>query len=117
MFFGSRFVFQDVIGVLGEEEGDVVAPGVGHAVRRLELLAEHQESARLQREIAQALRSLNEKERYVIEHRVTAEEPLTLQEIADHFAISRERVRQIEEGALKKMRSFLAPIVVEAQPA
>jgi len=82
-----------------------------------ELLAEHQESARLQREIAQALGSLNEKERYVIEHRVTAEDPLTLQEIADHFAISRERVRQIEEGALKKMRSFLAPIVVEAHAA
>lgn len=82
-----------------------------------ELLAEHQESARLRREIAQALGSLNEKERYVIEHRVTAEDPLTLQEIADHFAISRERVRQIEEGALKKMRSFLAPIVVEAHAA
>ncbi len=82
-----------------------------------ELLAEHQESTRLQREIAQALGCLNEKERYVIEHRVTAEDPLTLQEIADHFAISRERVRQIEEGALKKMRSFLSPIVVEAHAA
>lgn len=82
-----------------------------------ELLAEHQESVRLQREVAQALGSLNEKERYVIERRVTADEPLTLQEIADHFSISRERVRQIEEGALKKMRSFLAPIVVEAQAA
>lgn len=82
-----------------------------------ELLAEHQEATRLQREVAQALGSLNEKERYVIERRVTAEEPLTLQEIADHFSISRERVRQIEEGALKKMRSFLAPIVVEAQAA
>jgi RNA polymerase sigma-32 factor len=79
-----------------------------------ELLAERQERGRLQREIGQALTKLNDKERYIVAHRVTAEEPLTLQEIADHFAISRERVRQIEEGALKKLRNFLAPIVVEA---
>lgn len=31
-----------------------------------------------------------------------AEDPMTLQEIADHFIISRDRVRQIEEEALKK---------------
>lgn len=74
-----------------------------------EVLAENQEAALVQREISQALTRLNEKERYVIEHRVTADEPLTLQEIADHFSISRERVRQIEEGALKKMRSILTP--------
>jgi DNA-directed RNA polymerase sigma subunit (sigma70/sigma32) len=28
---------------------------------------------------------LNEKERYIIEHRVTSDDPLTLQDIADHF--------------------------------
>lgn len=74
-----------------------------------EVLAENQEAALVQREISQALTRLNEKERYVIEHRVTADEPMTLQEIADQFSISRERVRQIEEGALKKMRSILTP--------
>ena len=74
-----------------------------------ELLAEIQDSEQLQEEIATALTSLNEKERYVIEQRVTADTPLTLQEIADHFAISRERVRQIEEGALRKMKALLAP--------
>lgn len=74
-----------------------------------EILAESQESALMQREISQALTRLNEKERYVIEHRVTADEPMTLQEIADHFSISRERVRQIEEGALRKMRTLLTP--------
>jgi RNA polymerase sigma-32 factor len=79
-----------------------------------ELLAENQEALLLERHVAQAMGRLNEKERYVIEHRVSAEEPQTLQEIADHFAISRERVRQIEEGALKKMRSLLTPVVTAA---
>ena len=74
-----------------------------------ELLSDIEESGQLQREIATALMSLNEKERYVIEQRVTADTPLTLQEIADHFRISRERVRQIEEGALRKMKTLLAP--------
>jgi RNA polymerase sigma-32 factor len=74
-----------------------------------ELLADIQESGQLQQEIATALTNLNEKERYVIEQRVAADTPLTLQEIADHFRISRERVRQIEEGALRKMKTLLAP--------
>lgn len=74
-----------------------------------EQLADIQETGQLQQEIATALTSLNEKERYVIEQRVAADSPLTLQEIADHFRISRERVRQIEEGALRKMKALLAP--------
>lgn len=82
-----------------------------------EQLAELQENSLLQREIASALTSLNEKERYIIEHRITADEPLTLQEIADHFAISRERVRQIEEGALRKMKTALTPLLAQARAA
>ncbi|RQW82567.1 MAG: RNA polymerase sigma factor RpoH [Geobacter sp.] len=85
-----------------------------------EMLAENQSAAILAREVSQAVSRLNEKERYVIEHRVSAEEPMTLQEIADHFSLSRERVRQIEEGALKKMKSLLLPLasqVLESSPA
>jgi RNA polymerase sigma-32 factor len=37
---------------------------------------------------------------------------MTLQEIADHFSLSRERVRQIEEGALSKMKRLLTPLVL-----
>jgi RNA polymerase sigma-32 factor len=82
-----------------------------------ELLADHQEAVLQQREIAQALAKLNAKERYIIEQRVAAETPQTLQEIADHFAISRERVRQIEEAALKKLRNFLAPVALATTAA
>jgi len=76
-----------------------------------DLLAENQSTALLEREVSQAVSHLNEKERFVIENRVSADEPLTLQEIADHFSISRERVRQIEQGALKKMKTLLLPLV------
>jgi RNA polymerase sigma-32 factor len=82
-----------------------------------ELLSDHQEAAILQKEVARAMEKLNDKERYIIERRVAAEEPETLQEIAEHFAISRERVRQIEEGARKKLRNLLTPLVLDAVPA
>jgi RNA polymerase sigma-32 factor len=76
-----------------------------------EQLAAFEESDQLQSKVAGVLNLLNEKERFIIEHRVTADEPLTLQEIAAHFAISRERVRQIEEGALKKVKNLLTPLL------
>jgi RNA polymerase sigma-32 factor len=82
-----------------------------------ELLAESQENLLLEQGVASALQNLNEKERFVIEQRVTADNPMTLQEIADHFSISRERVRQIEDGALKKMKRFLTPLVIAREAA
>jgi len=74
-------------------------------------LAELQEGDLLKRQIAQVVSALNEKERFIVERRVTADDPLTLQEIASHFSISRERVRQIEEGALKKVKNSLVPLL------
>lgn len=76
-----------------------------------ELLSQFQENKQLQQTVADVVKSLNEKERFIIEHRITADEPLTLQEIASHFSISRERVRQIEEGALRKTKQALLPLL------
>jgi len=50
---------------------------------------------------------LNDKERMILEERLLTDEPLTLQNIADRFEISRERVRQIEVNLLKKMKKYL----------
>jgi RNA polymerase sigma-32 factor len=51
--------------------------------------------------------TLTGKERIIFESRLMAEEPLTLQEIGDRYAISRERVRQIEERVKKKLKAYL----------
>ncbi len=76
-----------------------------------EQLADLQENQNLQQTVADVVSRLNEKERYIIEKRITADDPLTLQEIASHFSISRERVRQIEEGALRKTKQALLPLL------
>lgn len=78
------------------------------------LLGEYQENQLLQQKVAQAVAVLNEKERFIIERRITSDDPMTLQEIATHFSISRERVRQIEEGALKKVKNSLLPLLSAA---
>jgi RNA polymerase sigma-32 factor len=80
-------------------------------------LGELQEQQELQQIVAGAISRLGEKEQFVVKERIVADDPMTLQEIADHFAISRERVRQIEENALRKIKAFLGttlnPQVVE----
>lgn len=80
-------------------------------INQEEQLADFQENQNLQQKVAEAVSLLNEKERYIIENRITADDPMTLQEIASHFSISRERVRQIEEGALKKTKQALLPLL------
>lgn len=76
------------------------------------LLSELQEQKQLHDHVETAMRKLSEKERYVVQRRIVADVPETLQEIADHFSISRERVRQIEENALRKMKIALQPLLI-----
>lgn len=52
----------------------------------------------------------DEKERYIFEHRLLprdGEEPLTLQQVGDHFKLTRERARQIEAKLVKRLRDEL----------
>ena len=66
-------------------------------------LIRKEEMALVQHNIAGALAGLNEKESFIIRNRVMAESPLTLQAIGDRYHITRERARQIEKQALRKM--------------
>jgi len=67
-------------------------------------LIRKEEKEIVQRNISGALSELSEKESFIIKHRVMADVPLTLQEIGDKYNITRERARQIEKQALKKLR-------------
>jgi RNA polymerase sigma-32 factor len=69
-----------------------------------ESLIKKQETALVKRNIAGVLAKLSERERYIIRNRIMSETPETLQEIGDRFKITRERARQVEKEALKKMR-------------
>ena len=50
---------------------------------------------------------LSEKELFIFDKRIMSESPLTLQELGDKYSISRERVRQIQERIIKKIKKWL----------
>jgi RNA polymerase primary sigma factor len=66
-------------------------------------------SEHLQREsVARALNALPERERQVIQLRygLAGIEPLTLEEVGQAFGVTRERIRQIENSTLKKLKAL-----------
>ena len=72
-----------------------------------DILTKAEEEKKVRSGMNVALKNLKERERYIIEKRVLSDNPLTLEELGTKFNISRERVRQIESAALKKIRSAL----------
>ena len=60
----------------------------------------------LQAEINNALRTLNERERNVVQAFFGINQPeMTLEEIGDKYGLTRERVRQIKEKAIRRLRN------------
>mgnify|MGYP002134734893 CR=1 FL=1 len=51
--------------------------------------------------------SLNDRERELLEDRLLADEPLTLQEIGERYGVTREAVRQMENRLMGKIREQL----------
>ena len=58
-------------------------------------------------QIRQALATLNKREQHIIQTRQLADDKTTLQELANHYDISKERVRQLEKRALEKLKEAL----------
>ena len=69
-----------------------------------DLLAKSQLENSIKDNIGPILESLKDRERYIIEKRILTDTPQTLDEIGKKYEISRERVRQIENSALKKIK-------------
>jgi RNA polymerase sigma-32 factor len=84
----------------GEWQDWLVDDSAGQETR----LAESEEADNRRKALGEALTVLSERERRIFEARRLADEPITLEELADEFGISRERVRQIEVRAFEKVR-------------
>jgi RNA polymerase sigma-32 factor len=67
----------------------------------------------------QAMVHLSERERHILTERRLRERPLKLDELAAHYGVSRERIRQIEERAFRKLQQAvgMAPVRPKAKPA
>jgi RNA polymerase sigma-32 factor len=78
-------------------------------------LAESEEADNRHKALGEALTVLNERERRIFEARRLADEPITLEELADEFGVSRERVRQIEVRAFEKVQKAVRNRVAMAE--
>ena len=92
---------------VGEDGGSQLSDfiqtlSVGDTEKEIEYFFKHQE-------VLDLLSNLSEREKRILDLRFGIEDgkPKTLAEVAKHLGISRERVRQIEERALKKLRKFV----------
>ena len=54
--------------------------------------------------MTEALDTLDDRSRHILETRWLTEDKLTLHELADHFGVSAERIRQVEANAIKKLK-------------
>ncbi len=78
-----------------------------------EKIAQRQEVAYKKAILRKAMKKLNEREQIVVKNRLLTTEAKTLNEIGEMFGISRERVRQIEEVALKKLKNYVTLELVQ----
>ena len=90
-----------------DADGDVAAPSGWIEDRRFEpeqqVEAEEWEASST-RSLYEALETLDDRSRSILTRRWLQEEKSTLQELADEYGVSAERIRQIEKNAMKKLR-------------
>jgi len=80
-------------------------------------LAESEQLENRKKALGEALSVLNKRERRIFEARQLADDPVTLEDLAVEFGISRERVRQIEVRAFQKVQRAVQIAVVRMRPS
>ena len=63
--------------------------------------------------LAEAMAVLNEREQDILAKRRLAEKVITLEELSDHYNVSRERIRQIEVRAFEKLQLKMRELALE----
>ncbi|WP_295693197.1 RNA polymerase sigma factor RpoH [uncultured Maricaulis sp.] len=60
-----------------------------------------------------AMGELNEREQHILQERRLSDEPKTLEDLAGHYGVSRERIRQIEVRAFEKLQKAMKSMAAE----
>jgi RNA polymerase sigma-32 factor len=72
-----------------------------------EALAEAEARHRLRSRVACAVSRLSTREQEIVRQRLLSDEPTTLERLGEAWGVSKERVRQLEQSAKQRMRSWL----------
>ena len=97
----------------GTERIELVGTGQASAEDQL---AQMQIEQILQRKIAEFREQLDGREQEIFEQRMLADAPLTLQEIGAKYGVSKERIRQVENKLVKRLRAFIKEEIPDFNP-
>ena len=82
------------------------------------ILADNEQSDNRHQALIAALGVLNDREKRIFQARRLADDPITLEDLATEFGVSRERVRQIEVRAFEKVQKAVkSQIATMEQPS
>jgi RNA polymerase sigma-32 factor len=90
--------------------GDFLAAGGASAEQQV---ADLELRSTFQKTIAEFASTLDERDRRIVEERILADDPRTLQELGTEWGISRERVRQLEARVVARLREFMKERLVD----
>ena len=93
------------VSVADEDDNEKIDFIVDKSQNIEEKLAIKQEAEYRRMILEKCLNKLSDREQFIIRKRMLVSEPITLNEAGEILGISRERVRQIEEVALKKLKN------------
>jgi RNA polymerase sigma-32 factor len=79
-----------------------------------EMIADRQTQDILKEKFEKFEKELNERDKKIFRERLLSELPLTLQDIAEQYGISKERVRQLEENLIKRLQKYFADSGIDA---
>lgn len=91
----------------GEDQSDYHGIISDNAPSLESQVADSQFAATLRAAVEEFKKTLPERDRVIIDKRLFTEDPITLQEIADEFGLSRERIRQVEGRLKGELKTYL----------
>ena len=98
---------------IGEDDGDLESLDLiaDNRPNQEQTSIENQQRDQQRNLFKQAFEKLNSREQEIIFKRQLSEDSQTLEELSQHYKVSRERIRQIEESAIKKLKKTIAELI------
>ena len=92
------------------DDDDVMSPSQYLEDKRYdpEVIVANEQAEQVNRsELVEALRMLDDRSKDILQRRYLSDQKATLHDLADEYEVSAERIRQIENTALKKLKSLM----------
>ncbi len=109
-----EYALQAPVGKKGEKHETILQDFIADEQTPLdEKVADAESHDILKKCLEEFAKNLSERDLKIFQDRLVAEIPSTLQDIADEYGISKERVRQLEERIIKNLKKFFKEKGVE----